>query len=145
MFRIFHMFQMPQLFSMFQMFQKFQMFRMFWMSQMVHMSQKVAKVDVQTLLLLEKSQLFPVEQYSFLLFLENKDFFVKPQTAHCDNFFNTFYQLSKSLSLGMKCVIDRQDFQIFCLKIILIHLSSGPLYIARVGCNFNYLIRRFKG
>ena len=32
-------------------------------------------------------------------------------------FFNTFYQLNKSLLLGMKCVIDRQDFQIFCLKL----------------------------
>ena len=31
--------------------------------------------------------------------------------------FNTFYQLSKSLLLGMKSVIDRQDFQIFCLKL----------------------------
>ena len=27
-------------------------------------------------------------------------------------FFNTFYQPSKSLLLGMKCVIDRQDFLI---------------------------------
>ena len=44
--------------------------------QMVHMSQKVAKVDVQTLLLLEKSQLFIVEKYFFQPFLESKDFFV---------------------------------------------------------------------
>ena len=45
--------------------------------------------------------------------------------------FYYIYQPSKSLLLGMKCVIDRQDFQIFCLKLILIHLISGPLYIAR--------------
>ena len=55
---------------------------------MVHMSQKVAKVDVQTLLLLEKSQLFLVEQYFSQPFPKKKDFFVKPyvnpQTAHCE-------------------------------------------------------------
>ena len=85
------------------------------------MSQKVSKVDVQTLLLLEKSQLFLVEQYFFQTFLGNKDFFVKPyvnpQLAHCHYFINTFYQPSKSLLLGMKCVIDRQDFQTFCLNL----------------------------
>ena len=90
MFQMFHMFQMPQLFSMFRMIQKFQMFRMFRMSQIVHISQKVAQIDVQTLLLLEKSQLLIVEKYFFWPFLESKDFFVKPyvnpQTAHCNYF-----------------------------------------------------------
>ena len=62
---MFHMFQMPHMFSMFQLFQKFQMFWMFQISRMVHMSQKVASIDVQPLLLLEKSQLFLVEQYFF--------------------------------------------------------------------------------
>ena len=84
------MFKMPQMFSMFQMFQMFQKFQMFRMFRMVHMAQKHTKVEVQTSLLPEKSQLFLVEQYFFQPFLENKDFFVKPhgnhQTAHCDYF-----------------------------------------------------------
>ena len=53
-------------------------------------------------------------------FWKKKIFFVKPYVnpppVHCDYFFNTFYQPSKSLLLGMNCVFDRQDFQTFCLK-----------------------------
>ena len=46
---------------------------------MFQMFQKVTKFDVQTLLLLDKSQLFLVENYFFQPFLENEDFFVKPK------------------------------------------------------------------
>ena len=60
----------------------------------------------------KRSQMFQISK-----FLENKDLFVKPHvnppTVHCAYFFNTFYQSSKSLLLGKKCVIDRQTFKNF--------------------------------